>query len=154
MGKSPTMNPLSNSVFPAVALLVAMTSCAVTADRNYVGKIYPATADVEVFLDWKDLPHPYETMGYIVIDAIGVLGGYADTPATAQRQIEQIARENGADAVVIGPAALRLWPATYPPHTPHTAIAAGNGTTGPVLPPDCNLNRQLAAAFIKYKSER
>lgn len=144
------MNELSSRILPAIVLSAAMTSCAVAPDKNYIGKSYPSTTEVEVFLDWNDLPQPYETMGCIVIDGIGALGSSADTPARAQQQIERIARQKGADAVVIGPAAMRLRPAASPAHP--SVAADGTETPGPAS--GCEYNRQLAAAFIKYKAER
>ena len=131
-------------------LLLAMTSCATEMKNNYVGKTYPVTTHVDVFVDWNDLPQPYETMGYISVSGIGVLFGSTSSPAEAQKRIEAIARQNGADAIVVGPAARKPWALPQPPQP--IAITAENNTTVTTVP-DMGNNTRLDAAFIKYKTD-
>lgn len=73
-------------------LLISLTSC---VSSSYVGKSYMPTTVVDLFMTWEDVPRDYEVMGYA--DA---------TPQTfssieaAQKKVEGLARQKGADAIV------------------------------------------------------
>ena len=147
-GKQPTSKNMLQKIIGTL-LLLATTSCASELKNNYVGRTYPATTRVEIFVDWTDLPRSYETMGYITVTGIGALFSRTNTPAEAQKRIEEIARQNGADAIVIGPAARQPWAVPLPPQP---VAAAGDGTTVAAAP-DPESNTRLDAAFIKYKTD-
>lgn len=125
-------------------MLLLATACA--TEKYYVGKTYPATTNPEVFVEWNDLSRPYETMGYITVGGIGALFSGTGTPTEAQKQIEEIAREKGADAIVIGPAAAMKLRQTAV--QPQPSVATDGTTNAPIVADD---NRLLTAAFIKYK---
>lgn len=76
-----------------LAAALGLTACGVYT--NYIGKTYPATESPEVFVDWKDIPCNYETMGHIEASP-----RMFKTVEDAQAAIERRAQEAGADAIV------------------------------------------------------
>jgi hypothetical protein len=133
-------------LFQLGLLLIILTSCGVST--SYVGKTYPPTNEVDLYLDWRDVSPAYEVMGYI--DA---------TPSElnpkieeAQKKIEQLAREKGADGIVIEGIEERT---VTNPTSSTKEEATKNANGGYTKTSTTTINegraRVLKATFIKYK---
>lgn len=87
------------------ALLVGLTSC---VSAQYIGKSYMPTTSVDLFMTWEDVPGDYEIMGYV--DATpNPLASMED----AQKKVERLACEKGADAIVFEGIDTRFGNTTY-----------------------------------------
>lgn len=73
--------------------LVFLTSCIVSS--QYVGKSYAPTTLVDIFMTWEDVPRDYEVMGYADATPSGL-----SSIEHAQKKVEALARQKGADAIV------------------------------------------------------
>jgi len=76
---------------PAVILLGGLTSCTKIV---YDGTTFPATAQVEVYRDIKDIPREYEVMGLIKATGKGLFSG-----SSLESKLIKAARQKGADAI-------------------------------------------------------
>lgn len=77
-------------------VMVAFASC--SPSINYLGKSYTPTTNVEVFYDNKDISHEYEVMGIMKNEGNEF---ESDDLEEIQKEMMKIAREKGADAVLI-----------------------------------------------------
>ena len=74
-------------------LFLTMLGC---AEVRYVGQTHPATTEVEIFFDEKNIEREYTTIG----QAIGTGGLGANTEKIQKKLIEE-AKKRGADAILI-----------------------------------------------------
>lgn len=125
-------------------LLCGATSCSV--QTHYIGKSYPSTDHPEIFLDWKDVPCDYETMGRI--EASIVLFG---SPEKAQAAIEREARAKGADAMVFTLLYDQSTPTTVTTTEATHRDASGERSHTDVTTTSAPARDRLTAIFIKYK---
>lgn len=121
-----------------------LASCGVYT--NYIGKKYPATESPEVFVDWKDVPCDYETMGHIEASP-----RMFKTVEDAQAVIEQKAQEAGADAIVFTGLDVKSNPTpTATEKTEHDVF--GDRTKTYTETQSSTVTAvNLTATFIKYK---
>ena len=130
-----------------IALLAALAlgSC---YKPSYVGKSYPQTgAAPEIFVDWRDVPYDYETMGYATAYSSGYAFGLG-SDAGAQQKLEELARARGADAIVIAP------PESEPVRQRVEQVEQNSNSTvhtTTVTQRETRADGKLTAAFIKYK---
>ena len=130
------------------ALLTALCFAAGCVQPSYIGKSYPQTGvQPDIFVDWRDVPYDYETMGYATAYSKGYAFG-AGSDAGAQKILEEMALERGADAIVIAP------PESEPVRQQVDQVELNpNSTvhTTTVTQRETRVNGKLTAAFIKYK---
>ena len=130
-------------------VLLAVALAAGCARPSYIGQSYnPTDRQPEVFVDWRDVPCDYETMGYATVYADGYSFGFGND-ANAQQKLEAMAREKGADALVIAP------PESEPQRQQVDAVEQKNDGsmvhTTTVTQRETRISGKLTAAFIKYK---
>ena len=130
--------------FFILLLLCSATSCGV--QTHYIGKSYPSTDHPDLFLDWKDVPCDYETMGRI--EASIVLFG---SPEKAQAAIEREARAKGADAMVFTLLYDQSAPTTVTTTEATHRDASGERSHTDVTTTSAPARDRLTAIFIKYK---
>lgn len=121
-----------------------LASCGVYT--HYVGKTYPATVSPEVFVDWKDVPCDYETMGHIEATP-----RMFKTVEDAQTAIEQRARESGADAVVFTGLYQEISDPTRTATVNTERDPGGERTETYTETRTARVTDHLTATFIKYK---
>ena len=80
-------------VFIVISNMIILFSC---AKSNYIGKTYPPTTNVELFMDEKEITREFELMGHIVLDG----DAFVSTDKLQAKMIEE-AKKRGADAVLI-----------------------------------------------------
>ena len=133
------------TLLPALLAAFCLAGC---YKPSYIGKSYPQTdAAPEIFVDWRDVPYDYETMGYATAYAKGYAIGLG-SDAGAQQRLEQLAREKGADAIVIAP------PEREPVRQQVDQVeqhSSGTVHTTTVTQRETRIDGKLTAAFIKYK---
>lgn len=80
-----------------ILALVVLAAC---ASVDYVGKSYPPTANVDVYMSADDVERPYEVMGEAraQIDAIP----FAKQGQQLQEKLLAEARERGANGIILG----------------------------------------------------
>ena len=131
-------------------LLAALTALLAVGcmKPDYVGKSYaPTGSQPDIFVDWRDVPRDYETMGYATAYSKGYAFGVRNS-AGVQQQLERMARERGADAIVIAP------PESNPQlKTVEQIEHDDNGTTRSttVVQHREENTGKLTAVFLKYK---
>lgn len=76
----------------AALLLCGLTSCTKIV---YDGTTFPATVQVEVYRDIKDIPREYEVMGLIKASGKGLFSG-----SSLESKLIKAARQKGADAIL------------------------------------------------------
>lgn len=123
---------------------IGLASCGVYT--NYIGKTYPATLSPEVFVDWKDVPCDYETMGHIEATP-----RMFKTVEDAQAAIERKARETGADAVVFTGIYDEVSNPTVTATEKTEHDVFGDKTKTYTETRSANVTHNLTATFIKYK---
>ena len=115
---------------------------------SYIGKSYAPTGTTpDIFVDWRDVPYEYETMGYATAYSNGYAFGLGSDPG-AQQKLEQMARERGADAIVIAP------PESEPVRQRVEQVEQNSNSTvhtTTVTQRQSHVDGKLTAAFIKYK---
>lgn len=124
-----------------------LTACGVAT--KYVGKSYPATESVDLFVSWDDVERPFETMGSVTAYGKGYIFGF-DSPASAQAKIERLAREKGADAVVIALPEMNPRRTTVEEFRPDGQGGATHSSSTTVSRVESDPGK-LTATFIKYK---
>jgi hypothetical protein len=85
---------MKKTLVPAVLLSLLAVGC---ARIDYLGKYYPPTANVDVFMKAEDVKQKHEQMGMITAT---MPDGVAFEQA--QQQIMEKARSVGADAIILG----------------------------------------------------
>jgi hypothetical protein len=75
--------------------VILLFSCSIKI--RYIGKSLPPTKSIDVFISEKSIKRPFEYIGK------GYIGGFGfiKNQNTIQRKAEHLAREKGADAVLI-----------------------------------------------------
>jgi hypothetical protein len=75
--------------------VILLLSCSIKI--RYIGKSLPPTKSIDVFISEKSIKRPFEYIGK------GYIGGFGfiKNQNTIQRKAEHLAREKGADAVLI-----------------------------------------------------
>jgi 2-oxoglutarate dehydrogenase complex dehydrogenase (E1) component-like enzyme len=78
-----------------IALIFVLGSCS-KSSFDYLGKNYPPTTNPEIFFRDQDVPKEYEVMGKVMAEV-----PYSKKMNYVQKKIETVARENGADAILL-----------------------------------------------------
>ncbi len=87
-----------NKAFQTViilSLIFVLGSCS-KSSFDYLGKTYPPTTSPEIFFRDQDVPQEYEVMGKVMAEV-----PYSKKMDYVQKKIEAVARENGADAILL-----------------------------------------------------
>ena len=83
----------------ALALLALTLSACIHSD--YIGKSYPATTNVDLFLDEADVREDFEVMGEVTLESDADMD-FAISSEDLQEKAMETAREKGADGVILG----------------------------------------------------
>ena len=90
---------------PALALLLAaIGTLAGCVSTDYVGKSYAPTAQVDLYFSDADVQKPYEAMGEVRVE---VDKNFFVKSEKMQKKLLKLAREKGADGVIVAPMAIR-----------------------------------------------
>jgi hypothetical protein len=128
------------------AWTLALLFVAACAHVDYVGKSYPKTDRVDLYLSEEEVTQPYEVMGKVI-----ATGGEGVNAEKMQDQIMEKAQQKGADAVVItGLERYRSGEQTSYSETtkqkdPKTSTTSGGSST------ESKSEKQITALFLKYK---
>ncbi len=66
---------------------------------DYIGKSYPSTSHVEVYMDENDITAPYEVMGELIAETDD---NFFINAEKMQNKLMEEARQKGADAIILG----------------------------------------------------
>lgn len=141
------MNIMFKRVLFSLLTAGGLTACGVAT--NYVGKSYPATESVDLFVSWADVERPFETMGCVTAYGKGYVFGFG-SPSSAQAKIERLAREKGADAVVIALPEQNARRTTVEEYRPDGHGGATHSTSTTMSRVETEPGK-LTATLIKYK---
>ncbi len=78
-----------------LTLIVLMMSCVCT---DYIGKTYPSTTHVDIFLSEADIKQEYEVMGEITAESDDMMFTSAEK---MQEKIVEKAKQKGADGIIL-----------------------------------------------------
>ena len=84
-----------------LALILVLGSCS-KSSFDYLGKSYPPTTNPEIFFRQQDVPENYEVMGKVMAEV-----PYSKKLDYIQKKIETVAREHGADAILLSDVEIR-----------------------------------------------
>ena len=84
-----------------LSLIVMLAGCS-KSTFDYLGKSYPPTTNPEIFFRDKDVPKDYEVMGKVTAEV-----PYSKKLDYIQKKIETVAREHGADAILLSDVEIR-----------------------------------------------
>ncbi len=82
-------------LFFGAAIALTLTGCT-SVSLDYVGKTYPPTTNVDIFMDPADIDRDYEVMGSAIAKDVG----FANFQKLQQKAMED-AMMHGADAILI-----------------------------------------------------
>ncbi|MFI5154269.1 MAG: hypothetical protein ACHQET_13100 [Chitinophagales bacterium] len=85
---------MNSKTYLSLFLITLSISC--TTSLHYTGKSYPATTQIDIFINPKEIKRPFEVMG--TIDA--KLAQFADFNQMMEK-VKKEARKQGADALLI-----------------------------------------------------
>jgi hypothetical protein len=85
-----------------LSLIVILGGCS-KSSFDYLGKTYtPPTTNPEIFFRQQDIPEKYEVMGKVMAEV-----PYSKNLDYIQKKIETVAREHGADAILLSDVEIR-----------------------------------------------
>ncbi len=126
--------------------LTIFTSCS-KSSFDYLGKSYPPTTNPEIFMRDKDVEHDYEVMGKVTAEV-----PYKKKLKYIQDKVMNLARQNGADAVLFSDVGIRS--------TGYTRASGGASTGGKrgvfggsVSKVDDSEVKTVDAMLLKYKDK-
>lgn len=88
-------------LFTLAFVLTMFASCS-KSSFDYLGKAYPPTTDPEIFMRDQDIEHDYEVMGRVTAEV-----PYNKKLKYIQNKVMNLARQNGADAVLFSDVGIR-----------------------------------------------
>ena len=131
-----------------VILLISgmiLTSSCSKSSFDYIGKTYPATSNPEIFMRDQDVERDYEVMGKVIAEV-----PYNKKLKYVQNKVMNVARQNGADAVLFSDVGIRS--------TGYSRASGGGSTGGRKGRIGGNVSRvkdsevkTIEAVLIKYK---
>jgi hypothetical protein len=80
----------------AIVLTLALGAC---VSVDYVGKSYPSTTHVEIYLTEADVPRPYEVMGELIAETDDMV--FTNGEKMQSKLVEE-AKKKGADGLILG----------------------------------------------------
>jgi len=132
------------SVLFYTVLALFLASCS-SSSLDYLGKTYPPTTNPELFFRDQDVPKDYEVMGKVMAEV-----PYSKKLKYVQAKIEQVARENGADAFILSDINIR---------SNGTVSGSGGASTGGKVRIGGGVNKtksnelkHVEATLLKYKN--
>jgi len=135
-----------NRTFQAIvvlSLIVVLGGCS-KSSFDYLGKSYPPTTNPEIFFRDQDVPENYEVMGKVMAEV-----PYSKKLDYVQKKIEAVAREHGADAILLSDVNIRK--------TGYTSAGGGASSHGKVSvgggskKTSSTEMKSLEATLLKYK---
>jgi hypothetical protein len=132
----------------ALALLPLLLAACVTTD--YLGKSYAPTHHVELYYDEADITVPYEVMGEVRAEVDNAL--FFSSSEKMQRKLIDIAREKGADALLVGRVALRPRGETEY-GSEETTYKKGQGRSSSTTTTVVDEVKEIRAQLLKYRPE-
>jgi hypothetical protein len=82
----------------ATVLICILLLAAGCVSSDYVGKTYPPTTSVDIFMTESDVTRPFETMGEMSVESDDVFFVNAEK---LQNKLLEEAKKKGADAVIL-----------------------------------------------------
>jgi hypothetical protein len=131
------MRPLTIAAISTLA--IALSSC---IHSDYLGKNYEPTSQVDLFFDAADVQADYEVMGEVTLESASDLD-FAVSSEDLQEKMIELAREKGADGVILGP----LEKKTTGESTSSTAVS--NRTTESTT--EIKESKTVKGKLIKYR---
>lgn len=130
-----------------LAIIVVITASCSKSSFDYIGKTYPPTTDPEIFMRDQDVEQDYEVMGKVIAEV-----PYNKKLKYVQNKVMNVARQNGADAVLFSDVGIR---------STGYSKASGGGSTGGrkgriggnVSKVKDNEVKTIEAVLIKYKDK-
>ena len=130
-------------LFALVVVFAFLASCS-SSSFDYLGKSYPPTTNPEVFFRDQDVPQEYEVMGKVLAEV-----PYNKKLKYIQSKIENVARQNGADAILFSDINIRSTGST---RASGGASKGGKVSIGGgVSKTKDNEVKQVEATLLKYK---
>jgi hypothetical protein len=126
-----------------LTLILVLGSCS-KSSFDYLGKSYPPTTNPEIFFRDQDVPDKYEVMGKVMAEV-----PYSKKLDYVQKKIEAVAREHGADAILLSEVGIRK--------TGYTTAGGGVSKRGKVniggggKKTSSTEMKSLEATLLKYK---
>jgi hypothetical protein len=84
-----------------VVVVMGMLLAAGCVSSDYLGKTYPRTENVDLYMDEADIKKEYEVMGELTLETAAGMD-FMTSSEDMQKEILEKAKEKGADAVVLG----------------------------------------------------
>ena len=128
-------------VFTAIlfAMILGMSSC---VELDYLGKSYPATQQVDLYLNEQDIDREYETMGHLNAEMPKFM-----SMEKMQTKMMEKAREKGADGIIMGAIDIRVT------GTSENSSGSSDGDNwGSSTTTSNNEVKMVKATLIKYKN--
>lgn len=125
-----------------VAVLLLFGAC---ASIDYLGKKYPPTTNVDVFLDSKEIAKEYELMGESLVKS--TFGKSSEK--MLEKAIEK-AKEVGADAILVGELEEVSTGSSTKENTDFNKTDHGNRATTTITTTE-NTQLRFKVLFLKYK---
>jgi hypothetical protein len=124
-------------LFLIIGVLVVLTSCG--ASVSYVGRSYPETSRIDLYMSWEEVTKAYEIAGYAESIPYG-------STEKAQQKLEEVAKKKGADGIVFE---------GFNIQTTDPVLKAGkkpdSGENTITVSQPQKLSDLIRATFIKYK---
>lgn len=141
------MNALQKTTAFAL-FLAAVGTLSGCVSTDYIGKTYAPTSQVDLYFDDADVEKPYEAMGEVRVEADK---NFFVKSKKMQEKLLKLAREKGADGVIVAPMAIRSTGSTETTTgaiTPDKKGAQTNSTTTTTA----QEVKELRGLLIKYKT--
>lgn len=120
-------------------IAVAISSC---IHSDYLGKSYEPTTNVDLYLDEADVRTDYEVMGEVTLETDAGMD-FAVSSEKMQEKVMEVAREKGADGVILGSLEKRM--AGESTSTTETSKRTTTSTT------EIQEKKTVKARLIKYR---
>ena len=138
-------SPKATALALGLAAMLALAGCVTT---DYVGKSYAPTSQVDLYFSDADVEKPYEAMGEVRVEADK---NFFVKSKKMQDKLLKLAREKGADGVIVAPMAIRSTGST---ETTTGEIKPGrkNAQTSSTTTTTAQEVKELRGLLIKYKA--
>lgn len=132
-----------------VLLLMAALTCAGCVSTDYVGKSFAPTAQVDLYFSDADVEPPYEVMGEVRVEADK---NFFVKSEKMQAKLLKLAREKGADGVIVAPMAIRSTGSTETTTSEVKPGKKGTQTGSTTTTTSAQEVKELRGLLIKYKT--
>ena len=127
-----------------LAAMLALSGCVTT---DYVGTSYAPTAQVDLYFSDADVEPPYEVVGEVRVEADKNLFVKSKK---MQNKLLKLAREKGADGVIVAPMAIRSTGSTDQTNEETRFDKKGRARTSSTTTTTVQEVKELRGLLIKY----